>query len=143
MKPLPSSVIVGGNDTGDTCRDVKRLPVSVITEGNVSGVTRGNVSHFPVSVTGGKGQRRHTQRCETSSSCFSNCGENSHWRHLQSLIAEIHCPELTTFQRTLSEMKPRLERTAYKRERERGGGCLLYTSPSPRDHTLSRMPSSA
>ena len=26
---------------------------------------------------------------------------------------------------------------------ERGGLCLLYTSPSPRDATLSRMPSSA
>ena len=26
---------------------------------------------------------------------------------------------------------------------ERYGGCLLYTSPSPRDATLSRMPSSA
>ena len=25
----------------------------------------------------------------------------------------------------------------------RGGICLLYTSPSPRDATLSRMPSSA
>ena len=25
----------------------------------------------------------------------------------------------------------------------RSGGCLLYTSPSPRDATLSRMPSSA
>ena len=24
-----------------------------------------------------------------------------------------------------------------------GNGCLLYTSPSPRDATLSRMPSSA
>ena len=24
-----------------------------------------------------------------------------------------------------------------------GGNCLLYTSPSPRDATLSRMPSSA
>ena len=26
---------------------------------------------------------------------------------------------------------------------EKGRGCLLYTSPSPRDATLSRMPSSA
>ena len=25
----------------------------------------------------------------------------------------------------------------------KSGGCLLYTSPSPRDATLSRMPSSA
>ena len=28
-------------------------------------------------------------------------------------------------------------------ERERGITCLLYTSPSPRDRTRSRMPSSA
>ena len=26
---------------------------------------------------------------------------------------------------------------------QKGRGCLLYTSPSPRDATLSRMPSSA
>ena len=30
-----------------------------------------------------------------------------------------------------------------KRERDRVHDCLLYTSPSPRDATLSRMPSSA
>ena len=30
-----------------------------------------------------------------------------------------------------------------RRGRGRGRGCLLYTSPSPRDATLSRMPSSA
>ena len=29
------------------------------------------------------------------------------------------------------------------RELERDGSCLLYTSPSPRDLDLSRMPSSA
>ena len=28
-------------------------------------------------------------------------------------------------------------------ERQRHKGCLLYTSPSPRDRTRSRMPSSA
>ena len=28
-------------------------------------------------------------------------------------------------------------------EREEAEACLLYTSPSPRDATLSRMPSSA
>ena len=30
-----------------------------------------------------------------------------------------------------------------RREYDRTVGCLLYTSPSPRDATLSRMPSSA
>ena len=30
-----------------------------------------------------------------------------------------------------------------EQEQERGITCLLYTSPSPRDRSLSRMPSSA
>ena len=33
--------------------------------------------------------------------------------------------------------------TTIKRNKHRWGGCLLYTSPSPRDGLLSRMPSSA
>ena len=33
------------------------------------------------------------------------------------------------------------DRTAYRLTT--GNGCLLYTSPSPRDRTRSRMPSSA
>ena len=36
-----------------------------------------------------------------------------------------------------------LERTKKRRELDRIETCLLYTSPSPRDATLSRMPSSA
>ena len=31
----------------------------------------------------------------------------------------------------------------YKKRARTGSGCLLYTSPSPRDRTRSRMPSSA
>ena len=42
-----------------------------------------------------------------------------------------HMPVLMLSARTLSE------------DRTRGFDCLLYTSPSPRDATLSRMPSSA
>ena len=33
--------------------------------------------------------------------------------------------------------------TAEQQMAAEGTGCLLYTSPSPRDATLSRMPSSA
>ena len=32
---------------------------------------------------------------------------------------------------------------AYGNEEDVGSACLLYTSPSPRDRTRSRMPSSA
>ena len=38
-------------------------------------------------------------------------------------------------------LPPDLEVSAYTIERD--GSCLLYTSPSPRDRTRSRMPSSA
>ena len=48
-------------------------------------------------------------------------------------------PELPTSTRTLGHMlREQGYRTGYK-----GKCCLLYTSPSPRDATLSRMPSSA
>ena len=36
-----------------------------------------------------------------------------------------------------------LEDLSYSKERDYFKSCLLYTSPSPRDATLSRMPSSA
>ena len=42
---------------------------------------------------------------------------------------------VTVFNRTKSK--------AEKWIKEYNGNCLLYTSPSPRDATLSRMPSSA
>ena len=35
------------------------------------------------------------------------------------------------------------ERAVRALEREQSDSCLLYTSPSPRDRTRSRMPSSA
>ena len=47
-----------------------------------------------------------------------------------------------------NEMRMRQQGMSYSEVAEAGGGirytvCLLYTSPSPRDATLSRMPSSA
>ena len=41
---------------------------------------------------------------------------------------------------------PSIDRVAFKSFIDQGGqliGCLLYTSPSPRDNRVSRMPSSA
>ena len=34
-------------------------------------------------------------------------------------------------------------RSSFSTSNNTNGGCLLYTSPSPRDRTRSRMPSSA
>ena len=47
--------------------------------------------------------------------------------------------------KTLAAFLWALDRLAAERAAEprRTGTCLLYTSPSPRDATLSRMPSSA
>ena len=44
-----------------------------------------------------------------------------------------------------TEPQPTLPGTIFTAAEDliKAGGCLLYTSPSPRDATLSRMPSSA
>ena len=54
--------------------------------------------------------------------------------HDGELIADLHRGALP------SEV---LMNPPFARSRERGKDCLLYTSPSPRDRTRSRMPSSA
>ena len=55
---------------------------------------------------------------------------------------------LTDFRKTVETgVNPHLEKVnkprASKEQIGWGGSCLLYTSPSPRDGLLSRMPSSA
>ena len=64
----------------------------------------------------------------------------NHWRFNQPVLAE-HAPtyaiDLLGFGRS-DQPRARL-----KDEPVSANACLLYTSPSPRDATLSRMPSSA
>ena len=45
--------------------------------------------------------------------------------------------------RYLIEVKPLKQTTKPKKPKRQTKGCLLYTSPSPRDRYGSRMPSSA
>ena len=67
-------------------------------------------------------------------------GRGSHWqseklrmpREVLELMAVAMCAEC-----------PLLSMCARDSLAERPVGCLLYTSPSPRDRTRSRMPSSA
>ena len=44
---------------------------------------------------------------------------------------------------TMSSDFAKMLKTTLRKMQERIDDCLLYTSPSPRDATLSRMPSSA
>ena len=53
--------------------------------------------------------------------------------------ADIICNSLDQFGASRSQYDVRVKRSKVSR----GGLCLLYTSPSPRDRTRSRMPSSA
>ena len=49
---------------------------------------------------------------------------------------------ITTYT-TVTVPRPNIHTTVMPTYPELDGPCLLYTSPSPRDATLSRMPSSA
>ena len=58
-------------------------------------------------------------------------GKISFWKHpIEELIGNVSFPQMIWLM--LRGELPSLDET-----------CLLYTSPSPRDATLSRMPSSA
>ena len=89
-------------------------------------------------------------------------GEGKKLKAIESLVPDINSlePEIEklsdhALQSKTDEFKQRLERgedindllvEAFAVVREaarRVIGCLLYTSPSPRDRSLSRMPSSA
>ena len=56
----------------------------------------------------------------------------------------VQARELTTLQTLLQDQIDTFGQGVYKEgSMVVPGGCLLYTSPSPRDRTRSRMPSSA
>ena len=60
---------------------------------------------------------------------------------LDGAVAQRHADQR---QQAIERLEERLEeRLAEQTEAARDKACLLYTSPSPRDATLSRMPSSA
>ena len=59
-------------------------------------------------------------------------GDESILRNVQRIQAENEL-----------ELAAELQGLHFSVEMETGTGCLLYTSPSPRDRTRSRMPSSA
>ena len=44
---------------------------------------------------------------------------------------------------TLSDLVKKVSQDAVEKGKEIFNTCLLYTSPSPRDRSVSRMPSSA
>ena len=86
------------------------------------------------------------------------------WMYLCTCIAPMSCATLSYTTNEHTTIRPWNKKRKYKKREVclrqqlcnclvlttskrrlivRGRGCLLYTSPSPRDATLSRMPSSA
>src|SRR5665647_3598416 len=57
---------------------------------------------------------------------------------LEQIVKKTNKDPIEVFNLALTNVKPQVEVKS-----RRVGGCLLYTSPSPRDGLLSRMPSSA
>src|SRR5665811_636667 len=64
------------------------------------------------------------------------------------LVVEVEGPaeQLSRFEQRLEQERPRASVVSVRESAwlvAEGSACLLYTSPSPRDRTRSRMPSSA
>ena len=59
---------------------------------------------------------------------------------LEVLVVDDHSPDGTG---ELADQLANEDSRVHVLHRSHKEGCLLYTSPSPRDATLSRMPSSA
>ena len=60
-----------------------------------------------------------------------------------AIVFHLECAELTKFQGFLKMvLRSKAQQESIIRSK-RGSTCLLYTSPSPRDLSTSRMPSSA
>ena len=57
----------------------------------------------------------------------------------KEIISEVRKP----FQKNIQGLNDKIENSSNIDEKEDYYNCLLYTSPSPRDGLLSRMPSSA
>ena len=99
--------------------------------------TRGakNLSHVAMTPI-----ENSTQPCNKHS-----CKDLSHPREL-SYSLKTHPRELSysgTLYRDTRENPQTIYRDTRENSRENSRTCLLYTSPSPRDISLSRMPSSA
>ena len=71
---------------------------------------------------------------------------------LRRALAHVPLQHHGALAQTCKRLRAVKQATRFRRERANSGceesvlivtGCLLYTSPSPRDATLSRMPSSA
>ena len=77
--------------------------------------------------------------------CYSSHFEDSmQMLAPQAVVARYLDGHQSWFERCASPMQVEaIDRQSYSLTLGRFGNCLLYTSPSPRDRSLSRMPSSA
>ena len=69
------------------------------------------------------------------------CGKQQNWNSLIS--AKSSATKITKFDATKYKCQVACEVPIGNGENATFNACLLYTSPSPRDRTRSRMPSSA
>ena len=93
--------------------------------------------HLGDESTGGKEAEEFFERLEDIMSLANNARGLSHKERLVALKSCLHGSRRTIYDNIIKQ------RRADGVAEEEPEACLLYTSPSPRDGLLSRMPSSA
>ena len=97
-----------------------------------------NGSHIPVTIL-------HLDNCHVISSMTE---EKNGYSAVQIGVGKIKDKKLSKSMKghfNKNKVEPKLKLSEFRVAPENliDNGCLLYTSPSPRDRTRSRMPSSA
>ena len=116
---------------------------------NNLGYDPSDISPLKLEASGRIYYRLHLQNDETVILCYLDPlhGDQTSFVHTSEYLAKsgISCPRVlkhdgnigVTIQQDIGDV------SLIDIDIEKDNSCLLYTSPSPRDATLSRMPSSA
>ena len=104
----------------------------------------------PVILCGGAGTRLWPKKSKHQAKQFIDFGGwtliNKTFERVKSKVFDY--PIISTNSKYLRDVKKALKKSKIKKykiilEPAKKNTCLLYTSPSPRDPSISRMPSSA
>ena len=149
MPPLAAPAREGEEDNGDIppafTEDLTLREMKASFKSNKGALTRlsNQVKVIAETFIATKSPGFATQLNESYNKFLAKCDFLHRAAHQLALADEENAVAWMQAQDQLQPLQDTIERIYGDAQVQLGIGCLLYTSPSPRDGLLSRMPSSA